>query len=70
PRAGTHSLLSAHAGNVIITGAHACSREPQSLLGPSSAASRILTKGESHRLVAIVVVMGRQSGYIALGISY
>lgn len=36
----------------------------------SSAIERIRTTAESHRRIAIIEVMGRQSGYIALGSAY
>ena len=38
--------------------------------GDSQGAERIRTTAESHRRIAIVEVMGRHSGYIALGSAY
>ena len=36
----------------------------------ASGVERIRTTAESHRRIAIIEVMGRHSGYIALGSSY
>ena len=43
---------------------------PRRFLFPRSGVERIRTTAESHRRIAIIEVMGRHSGYIALGTAY
>ena len=56
-------------GQLVVEYATVCFRSYEDF-GPADGVERLRTTAESHRRIAIIEVMGRRSGYIALGSAY